>query len=75
MRWCLIKREDKFSFKINFRLQGFNSLCLCIQQAALDQGLQQVLWLYGEDHLITEVGTMNIFVFCINDDGGNFLHL
>jgi len=40
-----------------------------VQQAALDQGLQQVLWLYGEDHLITEVGTMNVFMFCINDDG------
>jgi branched-subunit amino acid aminotransferase/4-amino-4-deoxychorismate lyase len=42
-----------------------------MQKEALGQGLQQVLWLYGEDHLITEVGTMNIFMFCVNDNGGN----
>ncbi|XP_021927854.1 branched-chain-amino-acid aminotransferase isoform X2 [Zootermopsis nevadensis] len=40
-----------------------------VQREALGQGLQQVLWLYGEDHLITEVGTMNIFMFCINESG------
>ncbi|PNF21393.1 Branched-chain-amino-acid aminotransferase, cytosolic [Cryptotermes secundus] len=40
-----------------------------VQQEALGQGLQQVLWLYSDDHLITEVGTMNIFMFCINDSG------
>jgi len=50
-----------------------NSLYFCMQQEALGQGLHQVLWLYGQDHLITEVGTMNIFMFCINDDGGKFL--
>jgi hypothetical protein len=48
-----------------------NCVYLWLQQEALGQGLQQVLWLYGEDHLITEVGTMNIFMFCINDNGGN----
>jgi hypothetical protein len=51
------------------------SVCFTIQQEALGQGLQQVLWLYGEDHLITEVGTMNIFMFCINDNGGNIFSL
>ncbi|KAH3765913.1 branched-chain amino acid aminotransferase [Pelomyxa schiedti] len=34
---------------------------------AQEKGYQQVLWLY-EDR-ITEVGTMNFFVFIINDDG------
>uniref|UniRef100_A0AAY4B9F8 branched-chain-amino-acid transaminase n=1 Tax=Denticeps clupeoides TaxID=299321 RepID=A0AAY4B9F8_9TELE len=29
---------------------------------ALDYGCQQVLWLYGDDHQITEVGTMNLFL-------------
>ena len=29
----------------------------------------QVLWLYGDDHQLTEVGTMNVFMFWINDDG------
>lgn len=41
-----------------------------IQKEATAQGLQQVLWLYGEDHQITEVGTMNIFVLMVNEQGG-----
>lgn len=44
-----------------------------VQKEANRQGLHQVLWLYGEDHQITEVGTMNIFVLIINDKGGKFL--
>lgn len=40
-----------------------------VQKKAASRGLQQVLWLYGEDHQITEVGTMNIFMFYINEDG------
>lgn len=45
------------------------------QQIAEKQGLQQVLWLFGEDHQITEVGTMNMFMFWINEDGGIYLYL
>ncbi|XP_063988664.1 branched-chain-amino-acid aminotransferase, cytosolic isoform X1 [Diachasmimorpha longicaudata] len=40
-----------------------------VQKEAAEKGLQQVLWLYGEDHQVTEVGTMNIFMFCINEAG------
>ncbi|XP_030381301.1 branched-chain-amino-acid aminotransferase, cytosolic [Scaptodrosophila lebanonensis] len=40
-----------------------------VQKEAAARGLQQVLWLYGEDHQLTEVGTMNIFMFYINDKG------
>lgn len=40
-----------------------------VQREAVERGLQQVLWLYGEDNEVTEVGTMNIFMFYINDDG------
>lgn len=40
-----------------------------VQREASDQGLEQVLWLYGEDHLVTEAGTMNIFIVFINDNG------
>ncbi|XP_065364099.1 branched-chain-amino-acid aminotransferase, cytosolic [Calliphora vicina] len=40
-----------------------------VQKEAAAKGLQQVLWLYGEDHQLTEVGTMNIFMFYINDQG------
>lgn len=40
-----------------------------VQREATEKGLQQVLWLYGEDNEVTEVGTMNIFMFYINEDG------
>lgn len=43
-----------------------------VQKEASARGLQQVLWLYGEDHQLTEVGTMNIFMFYVNDQGGKF---
>ncbi|MED6270729.1 branched-chain-amino-acid aminotransferase [Characodon lateralis] len=42
---------------------------LFAQYEAASYGCQQVLWLYGEDHQITEAGTMNIFLHWINDDG------
>lgn len=45
-----------------------------VQKEALSKGLQQVLWLYGEPHYLTEVGTMNIFVFFVNEDGGTNRH-
>jgi len=40
-----------------------------VQKEAIRNGLEQVLWLYGEDHQVTEVGTMNIFMYFINDLG------
>lgn len=43
---------------------------IAIQKAAAERGLQQVLWLYGEDHLVTEVGVMNFFMLYINEQGG-----
>lgn len=39
------------------------------QYEAVDFGCQQVLWLYGDDHQITEVGTMNLFLYWINEKG------
>ncbi|RUS80005.1 hypothetical protein EGW08_012239 [Elysia chlorotica] len=43
---------------------------IAIQRYALkNNNCQQVLWLYGEDHQMTEVGTMNLFVYWINEDG------
>ena len=33
------------------------------------KGYSQVLWLFGEDDQVTEVGTMNMFTFWINEDG------
>lgn len=43
-----------------------------VQKEAASKGLQQVLWLYGPDHQLTEVGTMNIFMLFINEDGGSY---
>lgn len=38
-------------------------------QQAMKQGHQQILWLYGPEHYITEVGTMNLFIYWKNTDG------
>jgi branched-chain amino acid aminotransferase len=38
-------------------------------EAAL-MGYSQILWLYGEDHQVTEVGTMNIFFLVRNATSG-----
>ncbi|XP_033216893.1 branched-chain-amino-acid aminotransferase, cytosolic isoform X2 [Belonocnema kinseyi] len=40
-----------------------------VQREATEKGLQQVLWLYGDDNQVTEAGTMNVFMFFINEDG------
>lgn len=39
------------------------------QAEAIKIGCQQVLWLFGEDHQMTEVGTMNLFMFWTNEQG------
>jgi branched-chain amino acid aminotransferase len=40
-----------------------------VQAAAAKKGYSQVLWLFGEGKEVTEVGTMNFFVFWINEAG------
>ncbi|CAN7998691.1 unnamed protein product, partial [Ixodes hexagonus] len=42
---------------------------LMVQQEAEKQKLQQVLWLFGEDEQITEVGAMNIMILLKNKAG------
>jgi len=39
------------------------------QKSAAALGYSQNLWLHGEDHYLTEVGTMNMFVVFTTDDG------
>ncbi|XP_070557934.1 branched-chain-amino-acid aminotransferase, cytosolic-like [Ptychodera flava] len=51
------------------KLGGNYGPTIMIQQEAVKQGCQQVLWLYGDDHQLTEVGTMNIFMFWKNAQG------
>ncbi|CAG0903413.1 unnamed protein product, partial [Cyprideis torosa] len=43
---------------------------IMVQKEAEKAGAQQILWLFGEDHQLTEVGTMNIFLHFKTDDGG-----
>ncbi|ESO91755.1 hypothetical protein LOTGIDRAFT_163115 [Lottia gigantea] len=40
-----------------------------VQSNAVKAKCQQVLWLYGEDHQLTEVGTMNLFMYWTNEEG------
>lgn len=42
---------------------------LSVAQEAIKAGTQQVLWLFGPEHMLTEVGTMNIFVYVRSADG------
>lgn len=37
------------------------AISLYVQRLAQQQGLQQVLWLFGENHQVAEVGAMNVF--------------
>ena len=39
------------------------------QQKAAALGYQQILWLYGAEHRLTEVGTMNLFIVIEDKDG------
>ncbi len=46
---------------------------IAVQNEAVKRGCQQVLWLYGEQEEITEVGTMNLFTYWTNEQGGQTL--
>ena len=60
--WIGVSREkDKFKRKFS------NSPPY--QEQAAKNNCHQVLWLFGEDHEITEVGAMNIFVFLDKGNG------
>ncbi|XP_008047258.1 branched-chain-amino-acid aminotransferase, mitochondrial, partial [Carlito syrichta] len=53
----------------NYKLGGNYGPTVLVQQEAQKKGCEQVLWLYGPDHELTEVGTMNIFVYWTHEDG------
>ena len=45
-------------------------MCIkCLFQAAEKEGCEQVLWVFGEDQEITEVGAMNIFILLRSETG------
>lgn len=51
------------------KLGGNYGPTVFVQQEAKKKGCEQVLWLYGSDHQLTEVGTMNIFIYWTYEDG------
>ncbi|XP_055792971.1 branched-chain-amino-acid aminotransferase, cytosolic-like [Salvelinus fontinalis] len=53
----------------DYKMGGNYGASIYAQHEAVDCGCQQVLWLYGDDHQVTEVGTMNIFLFWNNEKG------
>ena len=52
------------------KIGGNYAPCVRPQVLAAEKGYQQNLWLFGENHEITEVGTMNCFMFWKNENGG-----
>ncbi|KAL3099667.1 hypothetical protein niasHS_003122 [Heterodera schachtii] len=53
---------------------GFKMGCnyaptIAVGELASKYGCQQVLWLFGKDELLTEVGAMNIFIYWKNEIG------
>ncbi|KAM3598139.1 uncharacterized protein V6R79_014037 [Siganus canaliculatus] len=52
-----------------YKMGGNYGPTIAVQSEAVKRGCQQVLWLYGEEEEITEVGTMNLFIYWTNKAG------
>lgn len=52
-----------------YKMGGNYGPTIAVQNEAVKRGCQQVLWLYGPDEEITEVGTMNLFIYWTNENG------
>jgi len=57
----------------NAKLGGNYGPTILPASNANKEGCEQVLWLFGEDHQVTEVGAMNIFFVLRRADGGKEL--
>jgi branched-chain amino acid aminotransferase len=53
----------------NKKLGANYAPCILPQKEAMSRGFHQNLWLFGEEEYITEVGTMNLFVAIVNENG------
>ncbi|KAJ2614152.1 branched-chain-amino-acid transaminase bat2 [Coemansia sp. RSA 1365] len=53
----------------NFKLGGNYAPALRPTMEIVREGYDQILWLLGDDHYVTEVGTMNFFIFWTNTEG------
>lgn len=54
----------------NCKLAGNYGPTMKASWIANEAGYSQVLWLFGDDDIITEVGAMNIFFFLVNKETG-----
>ncbi|KAA0705750.1 Branched-chain-amino-acid aminotransferase, cytosolic [Triplophysa tibetana] len=52
-----------------YKMGGNYGPTIAVQSEAAKKGCQQVLWLYGEEEEITEVGTMNLFIYWTTKNG------
>ncbi|XP_077414382.1 branched-chain-amino-acid aminotransferase, mitochondrial [Vanacampus margaritifer] len=52
-----------------YKMGGNYGPTIAVQNEAVQRGCQQVLWLYGDEEEITEVGTMNLFIYWTNQNG------
>ncbi|XP_030645500.1 branched-chain-amino-acid aminotransferase, mitochondrial isoform X2 [Chanos chanos] len=52
-----------------YKMGGNYGPTIAVQSEAVKQGCQQVLWLYGDQEEITEVGTMNLFIYWTTENG------
>uniref|UniRef100_A0A673HAD2 Branched-chain-amino-acid aminotransferase n=1 Tax=Sinocyclocheilus rhinocerous TaxID=307959 RepID=A0A673HAD2_9TELE len=52
-----------------YKMGGNYGPTIAVQSEAAKQKCQQVLWLYGENEEITEVGTMNLFIYWTTENG------
>jgi len=53
----------------NSKIGGNYAPGIMPQVQAAEKGYTQILWLFGPDNHLTEVGTMNMFVFWMNEQG------
>lgn len=52
-----------------YKMGGNYGPTIAVQSEAAKKGCQQVLWLYGDNEEITEVGTMNLFIYWTTEKG------
>lgn len=57
----------------DFKLGANYAATLYPQELASKLGCHQMLWLFGEDRQITEMGAMNVFIYYKNNNGENVL--
>jgi branched-chain amino acid aminotransferase len=53
----------------NFKMGANYAPTIHPHMEAMKKGHQQILWLYGDEHYITEVGTMNLLIYWTNENG------